>query len=158
MWTCKTLLPFMNFSGSHLNSLLIAKQMNVSETDMPLSYQNESTVSKEFKIFKFIANWLCVQRRKMAQNVAIELHRSQIKHEWQSMFGILIFILKAKRSHWQVIWSDLHFWKPLCIHCGQWIGGGQKWICGASCSNVTSKWLELGSDWWGLERLRLKKC
>ena len=46
----------MNFSGSHLNSLLIAKQMNVSETDMPLSYQNESTVSKEFKIFKFIAN------------------------------------------------------------------------------------------------------
>ena len=39
------------------------------------------------------------QRRKMAQNVAIELHRSQIKHEWESMFGILTFILKAKRSN-----------------------------------------------------------
>lgn len=51
VWTCKTLLPFMNFSGSHFNILLIAKQMNISETDMPLSYQNESTVSKEFKKF-----------------------------------------------------------------------------------------------------------
>lgn len=45
-------LPFMNFSGSHFNILLIAKQMNISETDMPLSYQNESTVSvKNSKIF-----------------------------------------------------------------------------------------------------------
>lgn len=39
------------------------------------------------------------QRRKMAQNVAIDFHRSQIKHEWESMFGILIFILKTKRSN-----------------------------------------------------------
>lgn len=58
----------MNFSGSHLNILLIAKQMNVSETDMPLSYQNESTVPKELKNLKFIANQICVQRRKMAHN------------------------------------------------------------------------------------------
>lgn len=48
--------------------------MNVSETDMPLFYQNKNTVSKEFRSLKFIANQICVQRRKekeVAQKIFI---------------------------------------------------------------------------------------